>query len=733
MANTIRDYSATAASNTTVDGADISEGCSPAGINDAIRGVMADLKDVSTGAVSLESPAADSLSLSGALTTTSTIDGRDVAADGTKLDGIEASADVTDAGNVNPLVDAHLNQSTAASGEVLSWNGSDYDWIAAGGGGDLLAANNLSDLDNAATARTNLGLGSAATTASTDYATAAQGATADAALANVADDTTPQLGGSLDVNNQDIVSTSNGDIDLDPNGSGKVVFKGNATKGSGQFVLNCEQNSHGIVIKGPPHSAAASYTLTLPNTDGSANEFLKTDGSGNLSWGAGATSYSDSDVDTHLNTSTASASEVLSWTGTDYDWVAQSSGGGGADLYAANEVSVAAQPSATGNDAIAIGDSAISSGEDAFAGPFSRAAGDDSVALGIANNSSSYGAGGVQSISIGQQSRAMALQSVALGAGAYVDTDSARGIALGNGAYVQQCDYGTAIGAASRVHGGNTATEAIAMGSSYASGTNSFAVHIGNNTSSYGATAANSIAMGYQSKSTASGAVSIGDRNTASGEDAVVLGENNTGSGAWSFTAGRNNTNSGSRGVALGNDHTVSSFYTFASGSQNTASESYAHALGSKSLADRQGKLAHASLGFGTAGDSQYGRMVLSKATTDATPTILTALQGNSPASNNMPVIPTGGAQAFSGLLVAKQTGSANAAAWEIKGLIVNNGGTTTLVNSAITVIDNTPSWGGPAITADNTNNWLAITCTGAAATSIRWSCTLNTSELIFS
>ncbi len=71
--------------------------------------------------------------MTGPITTNSTFDGRDVGADGTKLDGIEASADVTDAGNVNPLVDSHLNKSTASSGEVLSWSGSDYDWVEAGG------------------------------------------------------------------------------------------------------------------------------------------------------------------------------------------------------------------------------------------------------------------------------------------------------------------------------------------------------------------------------------------------------------------------------------------------------------------------------------------------------------------------------------------------------------------------------------------------------------------------
>jgi hypothetical protein len=57
-------------------------------------------------------------------------------------------------------------------------------WVAAYASlsGALLANNNLSDLQNAAAARTNLGLGTAATTASTDYATAAQGALADSAL-----------------------------------------------------------------------------------------------------------------------------------------------------------------------------------------------------------------------------------------------------------------------------------------------------------------------------------------------------------------------------------------------------------------------------------------------------------------------------------------------------------------------------------------------------------------------
>ena len=104
-------------------------------------------------------------------------------------------------------------------------------------------------------------------------------------MQDLSDDSTPQLGGDLDVVTYDIVSTSNRDIDLNPNGSGVVVIKGNNTRGSGAIKLNCEANSHGVQIKSPPHSANATYTLTLPNSLPSSTGFaLSSDTNGNLSF-----------------------------------------------------------------------------------------------------------------------------------------------------------------------------------------------------------------------------------------------------------------------------------------------------------------------------------------------------------------------------------------------------------------------------------------------------------------
>jgi len=60
--------------------------------------------------------------------------------------------------------------------------------------------------------------------------------------------------------------------------------KGTSGVTEGYIQLNCAENSHGIKLKSPPHSAGASYTLTFPNNDGNANQFLQTNGSGVLTF-----------------------------------------------------------------------------------------------------------------------------------------------------------------------------------------------------------------------------------------------------------------------------------------------------------------------------------------------------------------------------------------------------------------------------------------------------------------
>jgi len=64
---------------------------------------------------------------------------------------------------------------------------------------------------------------------------------------------------------------------------GGLTAKGDGSSNDGYIQLNCHVNTHGVKIKAPPHSAAQSYTLTLPSSI-TNNYFLKTDGSGNLSF-----------------------------------------------------------------------------------------------------------------------------------------------------------------------------------------------------------------------------------------------------------------------------------------------------------------------------------------------------------------------------------------------------------------------------------------------------------------
>jgi len=168
---------------------------------------------------------------------------------------------------------------------------------------------------------------------------------------DVVDDTSPQLGGDLDVNGNKIVSTSNGNIELEPNGTGDVILdtdqvvvgggsevgqissngaydlklvtnsntnSGNITitdgangaitatpNGTGEvvvggntnpgtLVLNCESNSHGIKLQSPAHSSGQSYTLKFPTGNVTADRFLKVASvSGSGTTGVGQLSFAE--------------------------------------------------------------------------------------------------------------------------------------------------------------------------------------------------------------------------------------------------------------------------------------------------------------------------------------------------------------------------------------------------------------------------------------------------------
>ena len=68
-----------------------------------------------------------------------------------------------------------------------------------------------------------------------------------------------------------------------------VIAKGSVSSGSGEITLNCEMNTHGVKVKGPAHSAGASYTLVLPPNTGDADQVLTTDGTGSMTWTSKAT------------------------------------------------------------------------------------------------------------------------------------------------------------------------------------------------------------------------------------------------------------------------------------------------------------------------------------------------------------------------------------------------------------------------------------------------------------
>ena len=61
-------------------------------------------------------------------------------------------------------------------------------------------------------------------------------------LTDIVQDTTPQLGADLDVNGQTITSASNGNVDIDPDGTGDILLGNNTQIDGGTDYFNISRN-----------------------------------------------------------------------------------------------------------------------------------------------------------------------------------------------------------------------------------------------------------------------------------------------------------------------------------------------------------------------------------------------------------------------------------------------------------------------------------------------------------
>jgi len=308
--------------------------------------------------------------------------------------------------------------------------------------------------------------------------------------------------------------------------------------------------------------------------------------------------------------------------------------------------------------------------------------GNDSVGIG-----GSVVVSASDSVAMGYLAKVEGAMSVAIGVQAHVTSGASQAIAIGDNAKV------------------NAGTSGVALGTSFVEATDAFAAVIGTNSSTYGAKSANAIAIGDLAKSTNSNSLALGNTVTSSGPNSAVLG-------------GASSTASGSGATVIGGVSNT------ADGTNSTAKGYYGDTHGI------QGK--HAT---GIYWNNQQGaHYVLGYTTTSATPIALNSAVWT-PNATNQVVLPNNSVYAFHGTIVARQkAGDGTAcAAWKVEGLIRREGsaGTTVLVNSATTVLDNTPSW-GMALSADTTNGCLKIEATGAASTNIRWVASIHTSEVTY-
>ena len=230
---------------------------------------------------------------------------------------------------------------------------------------------------------------------------------------------------------------------------------------------------------------------------------------------------------------------------------------------------------------------------------------------------------------------------------------------------------------------------------------------------------------GWGNQATAVGAVVVGGGQN----NGLVYGNSASNTSAF-VGAGVGNQASGSRSSVVG-------------GYYNLANADYAAILGgifgsARSIIGNQVAAAcNNPMGTAASGTQQFGFLILGRQTTDATATVLTS-NTSAASSTNQVILPNNSAYYVRGSIIAGVTGAGNTASWTFQGAIKRGSGvgTTAIVGAGITATSVAADAGAStwtvAITADTTNGGLAITVTGQAATTIRWVCQVETTEMTY-
>lgn len=239
-----------------------------------------------------------------------------------------------------------------------------------------------------------------------------------------------------------------------------------------------------------------------------------------------------------------------------------------------------------------------------------------------------------------------------------------------------------------------------------------------------------SIAMGASNTASSTSSVAMGQSSIASGAYSTAIGLQNTASNTYNIAIGYANNASGSQATAIGSANASNASNSVSIGTSNTASGSYSFAIGQQAnTLSQYGRIAFSSGAISSSGDIQKSFYILKGISSSASAKTLTL--DNVSASI---VLQNNNVFRFKGSIIGKQSGSTNVAAWDVDGLIVRgaNAAATTLAISNVTLVQNTPAWGTPTLTADTTNGGLTVNVIGASATNIQWIADIQTSEVIY-